>query len=150
VIAEVGWDHPDAVALRAMQRADIAVVYGRDDSEPAGSEATGADVFVVAYRDGAPVACGGLRAIGDGIVEVKRMYATPAARGTGAAVAVIRALEAWAVARGFAAVRLETGDRLVAAQRFYLREGYSPIARYGPYVDSELSLCFEKRLTPAE
>jgi putative acetyltransferase len=33
--------------------------------------------------------------------------------------------------------------------RFYTREGYAPIPRYGHYVDSDESLCFEKVLAPA-
>jgi putative acetyltransferase len=93
VIQEVGWDHPEAVALREARRREIAEVYGRQDSEPAGSEATGRDVavFVVAYDDSRAVGCGGLRLIDDGVGEVKRMYVDPAARGTGVSTAILAA-----------------------------------------------------------
>lgn len=144
----MGWAHPDGAALRAAQVAEVGAVYGRPDSEPAGSEPSGADVtvFLVAYDGNKPLACGGLRLLPSGDAEVKRMYAVPAARGTGAATAVLRGLEDAARARGARTMRLETGDLLFAAQRFYLREGYSPIPAYGPYVGSDLSLCYARAL----
>jgi putative acetyltransferase len=74
------------------------------------------------------------------------MYAAPDVRRQGVAVEVIRALEAWALARGVTELRLETGDRLLAAQRFYEREGYEAIPRFGPYVGSDLSRCYRRRL----
>jgi putative acetyltransferase len=148
VIQEVGWDHPEAVALREARRREIAEVYGRQDSEPAGSEATDRDVavFVVAYDDSRAVGCGGLRLIDDGVGEVKRMYVDPAARGTGVSTAILAALESWAVEHDLRTLRLETGDLLIAAQQFYQREGFTEIPAYGPYVGSALSRCYEKHL----
>ncbi len=102
--------------------------------------------FVVAYRAGRPVGCGGLRLLEPGTAEIKRMYAAPETRGSGVATDVIRALEAWARARGVTELRLETGDRLLAAQRFYEREGYERIPLFGPYVGSELSRCYRRQL----
>lgn len=149
VICEVGWDHSDAVVLREARRAEIAEAYGRDGTEPTGSEASTKDmaVFLVAYQGGAAVACGGLRLLGVGAAEIKRMYAVPAVRGTGAATEVLRALEDWSVAHDVSVLRLETGDALRAARRFYQREGYTSIPPFGPYVDSRLSRCYERRLS---
>ena len=149
VIKAVAWDDPDAVALREARRREIAEIYGRDDSEPAGSAATGPDVavFVVAYDSGAAVGCGGLRIIDDRVGEVKRMYVCPEHRGTGTATAVLRALETWAMDHELDVLRLETGDLLLPAQRFYEREGYERIPAFGPYVGSALSICYEKRLS---
>jgi GNAT superfamily N-acetyltransferase len=148
VICEVEWEHPDACALREARRAEIAEAYGRDGTEPVGSEATGSDmaVFLVAYREGAPVACGGLRALGGHAAEIKRMYAAPSVRGTGVATEVLRALETWASAHDVGVLRLETGDVLRAAQRFYEREGYVSVPPFGPYAGSALSRCYERRL----
>jgi len=149
VICEVDWDHPDAVVLREPRRADIAEAYGRDGTEPAGSEASASDpaVFLVPYQAGAAVACGGLRLLGMDAAEVKRMYAVPAVRGTGAATEVLRALEGWAVAHDVSVLRPGTGDALLAARRFYQREGYTSIPPFGPYVGYRLSRCYGRRLS---
>lgn len=148
MIVDVPWDDPDACALRARQRVEIADRYGRDDSEP-GPAPTAADidVFVLA-RDttGIALGCGGLRDLGGGVGEIKRMYVDPAARGTGVAVAILRALEDRARALGWTELRLETGDRQPDAIRFYSREGYTPFPLYGVYVGSTLSLCFARSL----
>ena len=148
MIEAVGWDHPDAVALREARRLEIAETYGREDSEPAGSAATAADVsvFLVAYDDAVAVGCGALRVLADGAAEVKRMYVVPTKRGTGTATAILCALEEWARERSIDRLVLETGDLLIPAQRFYEREGYRRIPPFGPYVGSALSVCYEKRL----
>ena len=144
----VDWAHPDGETLRALQRLEIAERYGRDDSEP-GPAPTAGDiaVFMVAYSsDGLPVACGGLRQLDDTSAEIKRMFVTPLSRGTGASVAVLKHLEQYAHERGWNRLRLETGTAQPDAIRFYEREGYQPIERFGHYVHSADSLCYEKVL----
>ncbi|MFE6776370.1 GNAT family N-acetyltransferase [Streptomyces sp. NPDC057702] len=169
-VVEVPWTHPDAVALRARQRAEIAEMYGTADSEP-GIPPSAADsaVFVVAYAAreahgagearevygeagsgvgcGEPVGCGGLRDLGGGVGELKRMYVEPGWRGTGVAEAVLVALEEWARRRGWRGLRLETGDRQPAAVRFYARCGYERIPNFGAYVGVPGSWCFGRELT---
>lgn len=150
-IEQVGWTHPDAEELRAEQRAEIARIYGTPDSEP-GTPPSAADVavFLVARDErGTPVGCGGLRDLGGGAGEVKRMYVVPSARGTGVADAVLAALEEWARDQGWTALRLETGDGQPAAVRFYTRAGYRRIPNFGPYADVDDSWCFERSLEPA-
>ncbi|MFE0424024.1 GNAT family N-acetyltransferase [Streptomyces sp. NPDC058953] len=147
-IQDIPWSAPDAEALRAAQRAEIAEIYGTTESEP-GIAPSAADVpvFVVAYTpDGTPVACGGLRALDPATGEIKRMYVAPTARGLGAADAVLKALEDRARARAWTSLRLETGARQGAAVRFYTRSGYAPVAPFGAYRDSPDSLCFERTL----
>ena len=142
------WDHPDGVALRNAQRAEIAERYGTPDSEP-GPAPTGDDiaVFLVAYTsEGVAVGCGGLRRLDNSSAEIKRMFVQATARGTGVSVAVIRALEAEALGRGWSTLKLETGTAQPDAVRFYTREGYEPIPNFGHYVHSEASLCFAKDL----
>jgi putative acetyltransferase len=152
VIEAVSWDHPDAVALREARRRDIAEIYGRDGTEPAGSAAAGPDVvvFLVAYDHGTAVGCGGLRLIEDGVGEVKRMYVDPAKRRTGVSTAILEALEAWAIEQHLHTLKVETGDLLIAARRFYDREGYQRIPPFGPYVGSTLSICYAKQLVRAD
>ena len=97
------FDHPDAAALRAAQRTELAVRYGTPDSEP-GPSPTAADtaVFLLA-RDvqGRAVGCGALRELGGGLGEVKRMYVVPERRRSGVAAAVLAALEAEALTWGW-------------------------------------------------
>lgn len=153
-IERVEWVHRDAERLRAAQRAELDVRYGSDDHEP-GVIPTADDVpvFLIARDEvGEAVVCGGLRplgaeVLGPGVAEIKRMYAAPASRGTGAAVAVLRALEDEARCLGIRRLVLETGTAQADAVRFYEREGYTPIPLYGHYVGSELSLCFARDLS---
>lgn len=147
-IEQVRWDNTDAVALRARQRAEIAERYGTPDSEP-GVPPSHADTaaFFVAYEDdGSAVGCGGLRALGAGIGEIKRMYVAPASRGSGVATEILLALEEWARDQGWSSLRLETGDAQPDAVRFYTRSGYEPIPAFGAYAESANSHCFERPL----
>ncbi|MCC3765218.1 GNAT family N-acetyltransferase [Glycomyces sp. TRM65418] len=145
------WEDPEGGALRLAQRAELDERFGCDDHEP-GPAPSSEDiaVFLVAVDPrGEAVGCGALREIDAATAEVKRMYVTPASRGTGAARAILTALEATARERGWTTLRLETGDEhhQPDANRFYEREGYHRIPRFGHYVDSEISNCYEKRLT---
>ncbi|WP_439383117.1 GNAT family N-acetyltransferase [Amycolatopsis lexingtonensis] len=147
-IDPVTWDDPDAVRLRAAQRTELDARYGTDDHEPgAAPTAETVAVFLVA-RDaaGTAIGCGGLRLLGPGSGEVKRMYVEPAARGTGVATALLRALEDRARELGIARLLLETGTGQPDAIRFYRREGYEPIEAYGPYVGEPISVCFARDL----
>ncbi|MQS38178.1 GNAT family N-acetyltransferase [Streptomyces katsurahamanus] len=147
-IRQSPWDDPDATALRERQRAEIAAVYGTPDSDPGVPPST-ADiaVFLVAHEDdGTAVGCAGLRYLGEGVGEVKRMYVAPDQRGSGLAALILRSLEDWARGQGWKALRVETGDRLSTAMRFYTRSGYESIPNFGAYADSECSLCFERIL----
>ncbi|MFF2374521.1 GNAT family N-acetyltransferase [Streptomyces xiamenensis] len=148
-IEDMAWEDPEGAALRAGQRAELDARYGCEDHEPgAAPSAADIDVFLVA-RDrvtGAALACGALRRLDAGSAEVKRMYVAPGARGTGVATAVLRALEAAALERGWATLRLETGSLQPDAERFYRREGYREIPLFGAYVGSPISVCYERVL----
>ncbi|WP_460766758.1 GNAT family N-acetyltransferase [Nocardiopsis nanhaiensis] len=144
----VPWDDPEATGLRDGQRREIAERYGTPDSEP-GTPPSAGDMAVFAVvrdADGVAVGCGGLRDLGDGFGEVKRMYVRPESRGSGAAAALLHTLEEWARGRDWKCLRLETGDRQPDAVRFYTRSGYTPIPAFGAYADEPSSLCFERVL----
>lgn len=167
------WDHPDSVLLRQHQRDEIAQVYGQPDGEPGvPPSADDIAVFVIAYlvpirepgmngqdemMEPLPIACGGLRPMSShhgpdesttGDAEIKRMYVRQDYRGKPweAAKAVLLELEQTARGNGWTMLLLETGHLLKAAHRFYQRQGYTSVPKFGAYVDSEVSLCFGKRL----
>jgi GNAT superfamily N-acetyltransferase len=128
--------------------AEYVVRYGGTDSDrPSPDEFTAPDgAFVIAYVDGTPVGCGGLRGHAGTTGEIKRMYVEPDARGSGVGRAILRALEDRARDHGYARLRLETGMRQPEAISLYESAGYLPIGPYGYYRDSPLSRCFEKDL----
>ena len=146
-VREVPFDHADSFLLRSAQQAEISSRYGVDDSEP-GTKPSASDVaaFFVAYVDGMPAGCGGLRPLSNEEHEIKRMYVTPAHRGTGISTAVLATLESTARERGVTRLVLETGTLQPDAIRFYEREGYTLIPNFGAYVDSPISVCYAKPL----
>jgi putative acetyltransferase len=149
IIRAVEWDDPAGVRLRAAQRAEISVRYGRDDSEPGPApSASDITVFYVAFDGDEPVACGGLRQLDSEHGEVKRMFVAPDRRGSGLSVAILKALDDDARGRGWRRLVLETGDQQPDAVRFYEREGFTRIPNFGHYAESELSLCYERVLQP--
>ena len=114
--------------------------YTADQLERAGVHLVGAEV------GGRLVGVAGLEADGAGGGELKRFYVEPGHRGTGVADALLAALVEHARGHGVRVLRLETGDRQEAALRFYRRHGFTPIPRFGPYVDSATSVCLERTL----
>lgn len=142
------WDDPHGIALRTSQRAELDERYGCDDHEPGPlPSAEDVSVFLMAFGpDGKAVGCGALRALDAKSAEVKRMYVVPESRGSGVAPALLAALEAAARERGWTTVKLETGDAQPDAIRFYEREGYHRIPRFGHYVDWDISVCYAKSL----
>ena len=148
-IAGEPFDSPAATALRDRHQAELIERYGWD-TEP-GRKPTAADVpvFLVAREDGGEaVGCGGLRPIGPGLVEIKRMYVLPTHRGSGVGRLLLAALEGEARALGAQRVVLETGSAQHEAVGLYESNGYRPIPCYGAYAASAISLCYERVLGP--
>jgi GNAT superfamily N-acetyltransferase len=131
------YDHPDAVALIAEVQQEYVVRYGGQDGTPVDPAefAPPRGLFLVAYVDGTPAACGGWRAH-ETDVELKRMYVTPACRGRGLARAVLAELERTAVAAGYRRVILETGSKQPEAIALYESSGYVPVPRFGFYANA--------------
>lgn len=102
--------------------------------------------FLVARLDGRPVACGGLRTVGEGVGEVKRMWVDPGARGRGVARQVLAALEQAGRDLGHRRLLLETGTLQPEAVALYASAGWSRVEPYGEWRDSPLSVCFAREL----
>jgi len=79
--------------------------------------------------------------------EVKSMFVSEEARGTGTGAAILAALEEEARARNLPALMLETGNTLHAAHRLYERAGFTYRGPFGDYPDDPLSFFMEKPLT---
>ena len=94
--------------------------------------------------EGAPVACGGVRDLGDGVGEIKRMWVHDGWRGAGLGARLLRRLEEVSAEMGHRTVRLDTNGTLTEAIAMYERAGYRAIERYNdnPYAQA----FFEKRL----
>ena len=106
----------------------------------------GRGTFVVASVDDLDVGCGAVRLIGEGLVELKRMFVVPALRGHGIGSAVLGLLESEAAALGASRIVLETGVRSPDALALYRRAGYREIEKFGPYVESTISVCMGRIL----
>jgi len=107
--------------------------------------------FFIARLDGAAVGCGGV-ALFPTFGEVKRMYVRDGARGRGVARALLARIESEMAAAGLDLLRLETGDRQLAAIRLYERAGFRRCDAFGEYTAMtpqaiETSLFYEKRLS---
>jgi len=101
---------------------------------------------VVAYDNDQPVGCGAIREYAPKIMEVKRMYTSPASRGRGIASKVLDELEKWASELSYETCVLETGKKQPEAIGLYQKSGYSLIPNYGQYAGIENSVCFEKKI----
>ena len=102
--------------------------------------------FLVARLDGRPVGCGALWVHAGDWGEVKRMYASPSARGQGVGYRLLAEIERLARAERLGVLRLETGDRSEEALRLYSRAGFVHRGAYGAYKDHPASVFMEKRL----
>ena len=103
--------------------------------------------FVVVLEDGRAVAGGGLRRLGAGVAEIKRMYTVPEARGRGHGRRLLEGLEDAARALGYARVRLDTAASMPVARALYVASGYAPIEDYNG--NSYAAFWGEKRLEDA-
>jgi GNAT superfamily N-acetyltransferase len=113
--------------------------------------AQGRGIFVIVYRDGAPVGCGALRLLDADTAELKRMYVSPPARGQGLGRRLVAALEAEARALGVRRLVLETGVRQAPALALYRATGFEPIPLFGEYrLSPETSVCLGKDLPDHE
>jgi GNAT superfamily N-acetyltransferase len=149
-LERVPFEHPDAVALRDEHVASGNQLYASDPSSvhrsgSEGIETSSVVATVVAYDDDGPVGHACLREL-DGELEIKRMYVVPSRRGSGIADELLTAMEEAARDQGASRVIIHTGDRQLAALKFYDRHGYTPIPVYPPYEAVSYSLCFEKIL----
>lgn len=148
------YDHPDAVKLLAEAQLELAARYGGEDETPmdAAQFAAPKGLFLAAYLDDVPVACGAWRShegpdpLLPGDAEIKRMFVMASARGRGFARAILADLERTAAEAGRLRMVLETGDKQPEAIALYGSAGYREMPGFGYYKDEPESICFGKAL----
>ncbi len=101
---------------------------------------------IVAYENGIPIGCCALRNYDKDTMEIKRMLVRPANRIHGVASAILQDLEKWCIELGFKNCILETGINQPEAIKFYRKNKYESIPNYGPYMNSNYSVCLKKEL----
>jgi GNAT superfamily N-acetyltransferase len=146
---QVGYADPVAQELIEAALADLGGRYGGPGDETPVDQAEfvpPAGAFLVAWRGGVPVGCGGWRSHGAGVAELKRMFTVASARGLGVARAVLAAVEDDARRAGRRRMILECGTRQPEAIALYERHGYRPIPNYGYYADSPACRSFARDL----
>ena len=103
----------------AVELADLRTVYAPPDG-----------AVLLARVDGVPAGCVAYRTIGDRICEMKRLFVGKPFQGIGLGRLLCQALIDLARARGFHAMRLETGDLQPEAHALYRGLGFRDIAPY--------------------
>lgn len=101
--------------------------------------------FLVVMKGDETIGCGALKDF-ESYGELKSIFVDPASRGSGAADALMRALEDAARDLGLETLKLETGNTLFAAHKLYKRHGFAECGPFGGYKDEPLSLFMEKAL----
>ena len=103
-------------------------------------------LFLVAFEEGEPIACGGVGRYDEETGELRRMFVPPVHRGRGLGRMILERLEEEARGLGYAKMRLETGNEAPEAIGLYTASGYEPIPCWGPFATDPKSRCYEKRL----
>lgn len=128
-------EDPPASELLAEMRAELNDVYetfSRLDNPPLSPEELRppSGAYLVGYEAGAAVAGGGVRRLGDGVAEIKRMFVRPEARSRGVARALLAGLENAARELGYERVRLDTGPKQHHGLALYRSAGYADVPSY--------------------
>lgn len=102
---------------------ELAAMPGKYAPEKAGA-------LLLAKVDGKPMGVVGLRDLGDGACEMKRLYVDPAARGLKLGRRLAEAIMAEGRKLGYRVMRLDTLHRMAEANRLYDALGFRDIPPY--------------------
>lgn len=128
----------DSDASRDLQRVFIMEIASRYPGwDPSMSQSARASdlgppggAWVVAYLDGRPVGCGGLKALDAETAEIRRVYLDRSARGRGIGRKLLQELELHARRLGYRRVRLTTGERQPEALGLFQTAGYAEVTAF--------------------
>ena len=113
-----------------------------DLDDPAGTHVA----LWIALDGEAVVGSVALRELDAGALELKRMYLRPEQRGAGLGKKLLDVALEYARATGAEVVRLDTSERMVAAQRLYEANGFRRVAGDAPR-QGQCRLLYELRLS---
>lgn len=139
IVAIAPAEGPDDIAhVRALfqeyaRALNVSLCFQGFDEELAtlpGKYAPPAGELLLARVGGAVAGAVGLRSLGDGTCEMKRMYVRPEFRGSGAGRLLAERIVAIGRERGHRAMRLDTLARLEAARALYASLGFREIPAY--------------------
>lgn len=103
--------------------------------------------FFAAMEGDVCLGCGAIMIHGAAYAEVKRVFVSPAARGTGLGNRILETLEVAARREGLALLRLETGPCQPGALHLFESFGFARCGAFGDYpVDDPYSVFMEKRI----
>ena len=99
----------------------------------------------VAVEDDEVVGSVALRDLGDGVLELKRMYLRPSCRGLGLGKRLLGVALDHARTHDAVAVRLDTSEQMVAARHLYEAHGFERVSGSAPR-QGQCRLLYELRL----
>jgi GNAT superfamily N-acetyltransferase len=137
---QVTVERPDAAVSLVLQQAFFADIASRYPGwEPASSQsvvpsdlAPPDGIWLVAYRRGHAIGCGGLQRFDAETGEVRRIFLDKTEHGRGTGRRMLVELEEHARRLGYKRVRLTTGDGQPEALRMFQSTGYQEIP---PFTD---------------
>lgn len=139
--------HPQATALLKQSHALMESLFSPEDNHylEIDSLCVPEITFLVARQNDTIIGTAALA--NKGLYgEIKSMFVDPASRGSGAADALMVALDQAAHAQSLPVIKLETGSLLAAAHRLYVRHGFAKCGVFGNYLDNKSSLFMTKTL----
>lgn len=86
--------------------------------------------LLLAVYQGNPAGCVGLRDLGGGICEMRRLFVRPQYRGLGIGKTLAEAVIEQGQSFGYASMRLNTNRRMSEAEKLYRALGFKDIAPY--------------------
>jgi GNAT superfamily N-acetyltransferase len=151
----VGQDDPLAEPLLAELTVEYSTRYGatRDAvakwlrGYPADEFAPPHGGLLIGLLGGQPVTGGAFCRFDDNTAELKRIWTDSRHRKQGHAKALLAALEAEIVTRGYRTVYLTTGDRQPEAEALYLSTGYVRLSEPLPAEGDVFPIAFQKTLS---
>jgi GNAT superfamily N-acetyltransferase len=118
---EWGESIAEALCLQGFE-SELASLPGRY-APPAGR-------LLLARDDARVIGCVGLRDLGDGLCEMRRLYVAPDCRGLGVGRGLVGEVIGWARRAGYARMRLDSTPGMAAALSLYRSLGFLEIPRY--------------------
>jgi GNAT superfamily N-acetyltransferase len=151
----VGQDDPLAEPLLTELTVEYSTRYGATEDAvakwlrgyPADEFAPPNGGLLIGLLDDLPVTGGAFCRFDDSTAELKRIWTDSRHRRQGHAKALITALEAEIVARGYRSVYLTTGDRQPEAEALYLSTGYVRLSEPLSAEGDVFPVAFQKALS---